>query len=265
MFSTSTYFTYANQNSADYDIVLARTGGLPSYQVGISYEPQYKKIKYNDKMFFYGNEKNLYEFELELYKETMWTALDRQNVCRWLFQNSFQDLNFSNPYSASQANQVIDIIYNCQPVGKPESCDYGGLYGIKIKFLNSTPYPTTRTLTQTFDLSDITETTQITVVNHSNINEYFYRTILNVSMRESGSITLTNNSDGGRYVTFSNLNNNEIITLDNQLGSLISSTGDDKLDSWNYNYLRLAPHGNNYITVNKKCIIEITGRYPIIV
>lgn len=266
MFSTATGFTYAGQKSETYNIILARASSLPSYQVGLSYNPLYDKIKYVDRLFSYGNDKNPLEFELEMYKETFWTVKDRKNICSWLFKNNFEDLIFANDVGETDPNnQHTDVVYNCQPTGRPESCDYGNLYGIKIKFLSSLPYATTQLSTQYHDLSTIGSTpTIIEFVNRGNLNEYFYDTTLEIQLTGSNtSVQLKNVTDGGRIVSFTTLSTNELITMVNQLGILTSSTGLDRYSKWNKNWFRLTT-GTNYIEVTGACELTLQAKYPLI-
>jgi hypothetical protein len=260
MFSTSTAFTYAGGSSDQFGIILARTS-LPTYQVGISYEPIYEKIRYIDKIYSYGNSKNLLEFELEMYRESMWTVADRMAITGWLFRNGFNDLVFDSA-TLEQSNQTMDIVFNCQPNGQVESCDFGGLYGIKIKFINSIPYPTTRSTIQSFVLAN---NDTFTIDNRSNLNEYFYDTLLTVALTGATTgFTLTNYSDSVRAVSFTNLSTLEIITMNNQIGTIVSSTTNNRIPAWNKNYLRLVP-GKNYFKITGSANIDVLAKYPIII
>lgn len=266
MISTATRIEYDGISSEDYGIIVARTSGLPSYHSGIITNPQTQKILGIDRLFFYGNEKTPFTFDLELYKETIWTIQDRKDVFSWLYKNTFKDLTFLHESATpASGDSYEDIIYNCIPIGEPEAIDYGGMYGVKIKFQSSLPYPTTEEKVQTFDLSTNTTTTNITVVNYSNLNEYFYDIEVEFTLiGDSTGVRLVNTSDANRTFEFTGLTASEKITVDNLYGDIVSDLGTNRYPDFNKYWFRLNT-GNNVITVTGKCLLTITAKYPIII
>lgn len=266
MISTATRIEYDGISSEDYGIIVARTSGLPSYHSGIITNPQTQKILGIDSLFLYGNDKTPFTFDLELYKETMWTIQDRKNVSAWLYKNTFKDLIFLHESATpASGDEYEDIIYNCMPIGKPEAIDYGGMYGLKIQFQNRLPYPTTEEKVQTFDLSSNTTTTNITVINYSNLNEYIDDIEVAFTLvGDSTGIKFVNTSDSNREFEFTELSTEETVTVDNLYGDIVSNTGLNRYPKFNKNWFRLTT-GNNVITVTGKCLLTITAKYPIII
>lgn len=271
MISTATRIEYDGVSSEDYGIIVARTSGLPSYHSGLITNPQTQKILGIDKLFFYGNEKTPFTFDLELYKETRWTIQDRKDVFHWLYKNSFRDLIFLHEEDNPDPDDMYeDIYYNCMPIGEPEAIDYGGMYGVRIRFQNSLPYATTRDIEQTYDLSANTTTTNITVNNYGNLNEYFYDMEIEFTLvDDSTGITLVNTDDANRTFQFTGLSAGETVTVNNLYGDIVSDTGLNRLSNFNKTWFRLAEGltetTENIVTVTGKCLLTISARFPIII
>lgn len=272
MFVTSTHIQYNGLSSESFGIIVGKlnSSGEVNYQTGINTEHIINKVKFIDEVFYYGTEKIPLEFELELYKETPFTITDRLNLHTWLYSGTgYCDLIFNNPdfEETIQADMCEDIVFSCMPVGKMESVNLGQMFGVKLTFLCNKPYPTTKETIQRWDLSDNSGTVLLDppLVNRSNLNEYFWDTQLEIRLKGSSTgVTLTNLSDIGYSIQFSNLNTSEIITLKNKLGLITSSTGLNRLDKWNFNFLRLVA-GVNHIQVTGACEIILTAKYPIII
>jgi hypothetical protein len=271
MISTATQIEYDGESSEDYDIIRAYTSGLPSYHSGLIVNPQTQKILGIDKLFFYGIDKTPFTFDLELYKETIWTIQDRKDVYKWLYKNSFKDLVFLHEEDNPDPDDMYeDIVYNCMPIGEPQAIDYGGMYGVKIKFQNSLPYATTNDVEQVFDLYDNTTTTDITLYNYSNLNEYLYDIDIEFTLvGDSTGITLVNKSDENRTFSFTGLDEEETVTVSNLYGDIVSDTGENRYPNFNKTWFRIAEGQpvttENILTITGKCLLTISARFPLII
>ena len=260
--STSTLFTYNDERSEDFDIILGEINTNKSYQYGLNYTPQIEKINGIDNLFYYGINREPLKFTLNMFKETYWTVENRMDIAEWLFQGNFKDLIFADDESGES---YTDIVYSCMPIGEINSFDYGRLYGISVPFLCSLPYPTTNTTVREFDLYDNDTTVTISINNLSNLNDYFYNIDLEFELKsDSTGISLENLTDGGRTFTFTGLDTLEVISVQNQRKEIISSTGENRLSNFNKNWFRLLT-GYNSIKVTGKCYLDIQAKFPIII
>ena len=265
LISTSMGFYYGGYYSVDYDLTVASIDSSPySYQAGINYDIQMSKANNRDVVNFYGVNKKLLEFDFQIFKTTVWTIEDRKDIMNIFFQNAFRDLYFAD--DDDSGDHYTNIIFNCMPNGKVEAIDFGGMYGMSIPMICSTPYALTEEINQYFDLSTNTTTTDIEVRNYGNLqNEPYYNIEIDFTLVDAETdISLVNNNDSGRECAFTGLTATENIIINNYTKEITSDTASSRISEFNKTWFRLVA-GINTITVTGKCLIAFTARYPIII
>ncbi len=83
--------------------------------------------------------------------------------------------------------------------------------------------------------------------NRSGNNDYTYPTIVFTMSNVGGSFTIQNSSDGNRLFQFTALAANEVVTVDNNLQIITSSTGLLRLSHFNKYFFRLIPEINSLL------------------
>ena len=79
----------------------------------------------------------------------------------------------------------------------------------------------------------------------------------------ANSVSISNLTTGNDAFTINNLTNNQIITIDNEIGTVMCDQENLIMHS-NRKWLELIP-GNNKITVSGNCNVEIMSLYPVMV
>jgi hypothetical protein len=138
---------------------------------------------------------------------------------------------------------------------------------VQCHLRTSAPHAYLEEQISTFDFSDITSPATFEINAKFNVSnsrgEYYYYPQLWIDLRgDSTGVTITNNSDGGRVFQIQVENTLEEFYFNNQLKQIISSTGLNRLQNFNKNWLRLTA-GNNILTVDMPCILQFRCQYPV--
>ena len=112
-----------------------------------------------------------------------------------------------------------------------------------------------------FDI--VNKTSNIELYNKSNVVD-FYEPEIKITLTGSNTgISLTNLSDGGRIFGFTSLSIGEILTVDNKLKKIVSSTNNARIGKLiDKNWLKLI-YGKNILKVSNECKISVTSQYPL--
>lgn len=258
---TNTTFQFDGKKSTDILdkhllLVNLDTGGKHA-PFGTEREINEEYVRNNPIPYFFGiDEKPLY-FRVTIAKEDglELTYEDRIKIVRWLFHDE---------YKPFMSTDNIDVVFECLLIERPEKILYGNIPRlIELNFRCNAPWAWSPLITTNYDLSDNTTTQIITMTNGSNVEKYNYPEIWIKSL-DGGTVSLVNNSDGGRQFTFANLQVNETIYVNNRLKHIetdIPNTYRLK-DFIGRNWLRLG-YGTNKIGVTGKCLIKTQMKYPI--
>lgn len=159
-------------------------------------------------------------------------------------------------------DDVAEIYFDCI-LNDPKIIRVGNLLrGISFTVDCSSPFafcfPKTTTYTYTTPVVDNT-----VVFNNSSddIGAYLYPSNIITMNSFGGDIVITNLSDSNRVFQFTGLSANEVITIDNSLQTLTSSTGLKRLSTFNNHYLRLIPGVNNLKIQGSVASVTITCQF----
>ena len=175
--------------------------------------------------------------------------INRREILSWLYAPGFRELIIHQPdyenYKFRVAISCINTIYvGSLCVGFSMNLTFDSIYGYGEPTISK----------QTLSGSAKT----IKLLNRSDpICQYVMPTIKFTNRRSSGSLSITNKSDASlSKFLISNLSNNEVVTIDNELQIISSSSKDDILSSFNKAWLKLKP-GINELSLQGTGDIEI--------
>lgn len=173
------------------------------------------------------------EFDVSLNSPREITSVDLGIIQAWLFGHK--------QYKKLQIVQsdIQEVYYNCFLKNPRVNKDGNIIRGIRATVVCDAPWGWTFDKTKTYSYSsgDINE--NIIFNNISDDNGYLYPTVQFTMNEFGGNFTITNSSDGGRQFIFTDLTQNEVVTVNNDLNIISSSLGLRRLGSFNKKWFRM--------------------------
>lgn len=162
---------------------------------------------------------------------------------KWLFgQLGYKKLQIIQP-------DMLDVYFNCF-LKNPSMLKTGNQirgYSFDIECDAPWAWQFEKTLTKTYTAETVSDS--FSFKNTSDNNDYLYpKTTITIN-EFGGDITITNASDNSRIFQITDLSANEVLTIDNDLGILTSSTDLLRMGTFNKNWFRLVS-GNNEISID---------------
>lgn len=194
MIKSSLYFNYAGRDSLDFNIVNVSVDNAELKESFLAN----KKIKEQntieaDKLYFQGVERNPLQLKLQFYFTEKWNEDLIRETARWLHQDYYQPLYFSeNP----------EKIYYAMPVDDVEMTHYGLSQGyLDITMRCNTYHAYSREyLSETYDLSENNENgTEIILSNCGDID---IKPDVWIKKIGNGSLEIINKSNNGEVTSF---------------------------------------------------------------
>lgn len=180
------------------------------------------------------------------------TSSKLQEIASWLFQDDYKEF-----YSEDNPDKRYYLIATSEINFKTNGANEGYL---EVQFRSKYPYALTMAATPTYTISG---SGNIVINNTSNVYRYYYPELqFTVNSSSPTTITFTNTTDSNRITSFTGLSNGEIIYMNNQKRTLISSTGNYRYNSFNKNWLRLI-QGINTISVSGNVSVMFRTQFPI--
>jgi phage-related protein len=219
-----------------------------------------EQVPYRDIPTFYKTIKKPIEFTLKF------SLLDDEFTEEYRFQ--IAKLFGGDTYKSFQSTDFLGRIFYVICTNQSDLYLTGNRGYFELQLRTSAPYSFSIPEISTFDLSDITEPTTIMLVNKSNVmhpkyQDYYYEPELWIDLKgDSTGVTLTNTSDANRVFQIQVENTLEEFYFNNQLKQIVSSSGLNRLGNFNKNWLRLT-YGQNLITVDNPCVIQIKSEFPL--
>jgi phage-related protein len=90
---------------------------------------------------------------------------------------------------------------------------------------------------------------------------YLYPKLVITMNNSGGNVTITNSSDASRVFSFTGLLTSEVITIDNSLQQITSSTGLLRMSNFNKKFFRLIPEINNLRFQGNIASIDMTYQF----
>jgi phage-related protein len=236
-------FIYNNIPSDYYGLLIGDldSGGVNETMGSSNMEILDQKIYRRATPFFYGATPSpILTFDMSAFSEN---EIDSD------FFRLIQKVFFSSKkYSKLQIVQDdMAEIYFDAILNDPKIIRVGNLLrGISFTVTCSSPFAWNFPKTTTYTYSTPTIDSTVIFNNSSDDNgSYLYPSNVITMNSFGGNITITNLSDSNRVFSFTGLQAGEVITIDNSLQTISSSTGLKRLSNFNKKFLRLIPGVNN--------------------
>lgn len=216
--------------------------------------------------YFYGVEKSVLEFSLTLallddeLQPKEWSAEQRMTVARWLLHDT---------YKSFQTNDDLGKIYYGIFTDATNIFTVNNTGYLEITFTTNSYCAWSPVIYSVFDLwNNPVEGTIVEIENISNINKLFLPKI-EIEMKEASGelydVQLINISNNNKEFSFTGLRYDEIISVDNENGIIISSypIHINPYGSFNKQWFELV-YGINQIKIIGKCKVTFESQFPII-
>ena len=204
------------------------------------------------KRFYFGGRRieNAPQKQMSIISDRGINDINRREILSWLYKPGFRELLIHQSdyewYKFRVAISDINVIYfSALCVGFSMTLNFDSIYG--------TGKPTVVKATL-----DGTEKTVKLLNKSDNLCQYTMPTLKFTNKVSAGELTIRNNSDTSLMeFELTDLRNNEVVTIDNELQLISSSANDDILSYFNKRWLRLKP-GMNELAIKGTGDIEIT-------
>jgi len=239
-------FMFDGKSSSMYNLMLANfDSSMIKSPAGAEIEV-FKKYTYRrSRPYLYGTSPTpVLEFPITISSSQYIDASTRSLIEAWLFGH--KGYKKFQPIQSDLSNIYYNVLLK-----NPKTVYVGNLQmGFECTAECDAPHAwqVEKTTTKTYSGSSIVSDT-FGFYNSSADNDYLYPELVITTNVSGCNVSLTNNTDGGRVFSFSDIAANEVLTVDNDRQIISSSTGlTNRLGKFNKKWFRLLP-GNNNITV----------------
>lgn len=249
-------FSYNNISSQEMNVCLITNDESNLTQIfSPTVEIMKDKIKGRDSAYIYGIDRQpltIPSIKITKIDETPFSFEDRVEIMAWLCKD-----NQFHPFISDDFPEVeFSLKFN-----KASFTNFFNNHGYyELSAESNLPYPTSSVLYSNFDLSTNPTSKTITLMNNSNVLEYYYPMIEFALKGSSTSFKIINHTTGQTF-EFTGLSALETVNVDNLNKRIKSSTNLPRLSNFNKNWLKLA-YGLNNIEVFGTCILDVKCQFP---
>ena len=232
-------FVFDNIPSETYDLFIISDGasGVLTNVGSGSVTLFTKEIYRRQKPFFFGTQQSpTLQFDLTFGSLNPIEANKQMLIQPWLLgQSKYKKLQICQ-------DDYGDVYFNCI-MTSPEIVTIGNFaYSFKCTVICDSPFAWE--FPKTYTVNNIATTTTFNFNNISNNNDYMYPTLKFYLSATSTGFTLVNTTLNETF-SMSNLSNNEVITINCDLGIITSSLGLSRYSKLSGGFFRLKPLINN--------------------
>jgi phage-related protein len=228
-------------------------GGINESMASFDLNVKEEKLFRRNAPYFYGAESDAHlEFEVSAYSEEEISAEDSTFISRWLFgSKNYKKFQYVQP--------DMQNVFFWAILSSPEAIRSGNIIqGIRFKVTCNAPFGFTFPKTTTYTYTDAVVNANEMFYNSSdNTSDYLYPRLVLTMNSTGGDVSITNAEDSGRVFGFTELQADEVLTIDNSLQTISSSSGLKRLGSFNKKWLRFLPNKNNLTIVGNLASIEL--------
>lgn len=236
----SSSFIYDSRPSSYFNLFVSEIGGDGSstWNGSGSMEIYNRKIYRRNLPYFYGSAVgDNVEYELSFTSPEDIDSRTSELIQKWLFSSrSYKKLMIIQP---DMQDVYMNVILNNPQVVR----DGNFIRGYTCTAQCDSPFggwrfPKTKTYTYTSEVIDET----VVFNNSSDDSGSYLKPQLVITMNNAGGdVFITNQSDGNRVSSFIDLSPNEVLTIDNSLEQMQSSTDLKRMSNFNKKFFRLIP------------------------
>lgn len=244
----ATYFTYDGVFSGIYGLVLADFDDSSVTETA-AFSPVLKTTKPVSVNRFFHNGVSYDtapQFQFSVLSEVEIPDFLRREILSWLVGR--------NEYKKLQIHQedLYQYHYNCVFTDTEIIFVNGRCHGFRLTANFDSPYARGRATSVTVEAGTHT----VTIDNKSDIRDSYVYPVVQFS---GESVDIVNETDDPqRHFTFERLNNNETVTVDNEVRCITSTVDGEKLSNFtSKNWLRLRP-GRNTLTITAAGTVTVT-------
>jgi phage-related protein len=252
-------FSYDGQSSEMYNLSIANlddgssTVSSPgSGKISIIDQFIYRRIS----PFFYGvHFDSRLSFPVSFFSPDEIDSVSLSYAQQWLFSSlSYKPLAIIQP-------DLDDILAYCI-FTDPQIIRAGNIiYGLSATCECSSQFFYTYPKSVSYAYTSPPYQSPITFFNNSHIQNYLYPSIIFLMNSTGGTLNIINTSDTYRSFMFAGLQPNEVISVNNDLGIISSSTGALRLSNFNKNFLRFVPGLNQLLVSGNVSTIQLTYQF----
>ena len=183
-----------------------------------------------------------------------WTATTIIEINNWLFQEGFKKFQ-----PGDLDNQGYNIIYYLKAISMDKKLN-PNMYGyLEFTFKSYDGYG------YAIPSNSLTvgsgETRNITSL--SNVDEIYYPKMKIKNLGNKSNVITITNQTNGKSLSITNMQQNEVITIDCKIGSVLGDSGNNRFSVLqNFDFIGLSK-GNNTISVSKNCSVEFICEFPV--
>lgn len=253
-----TNFTINGESNEDYGIyIVGKDSSTTNQQFGVTSKAVRDKIKYRDEPYSMGFERDIYNIQISMAKieddNLDYTYEDRISITRWLKgKDKFVE------FISEDSPLVYYLHFNSgdfENLGRNQGVV---TFDCEMQY----PYAMSEMLYTNEDLSDNTSSTNLTMVNNSNVIDYYYPMMEFTLVGTNTSFKIINHSNNGEVFEFTGLTIGETICIDNLNKRIKSSLGIARLTNFNKKWFNLI-YGQNDVEVFGACILDMKYQFPI--
>ncbi len=248
-------FKYDGIMSTQYGLIIANINTdyketkLDGNQVySITYIPATKKFYLSDRKI---EEPLSFDIEITSNESNKYLSiLQQRNIVKWLFDRvSYHKFEIMD-------KDYAGLYFNCYFTDS-ESLNYGmGCVGYKFKVVCDASWAWENQKTYTYSFTTLPST--VNFINSSDYEDYLYpQSVVITCGTTGGTISITNKDDNNYVVQFTGLVANEVITI-TDIGQILSSTGNSRIDNWNGHRLKFKNKDNHLLVSGDVKTIQIT-------
>lgn len=244
------YFTYNGIPSEQFGILNVNVqSGLQSEPFASGRSIVEQKVRGNDKPYFMGVEKAPFEFNVSFAFEETWDDDRIRDVARWLLNPKY--------YAPLVFADEPDKIYYCLCVDSPElvhTCLKTGYVNLRFRCADSYAYTSVYNVIHDLSANPVNGT----VITFENFGDAECRPLVEIRKIGDGDVSFFNQSNGNAEMTFQDLLDDEILTVDCENRVIETNVPlTYRYENLHGDYLKLVLH-NNYLLVKGTCEIKFT-------
>lgn len=225
---------------------------VPSANVELFTESIYQRPK----VYLYGVQQTpVLEFPIKIFTPGEIDNGVSQIIQRWLFGR----MQYKKLYIMQ--NDMTDVYFNCI-INQPEVIKNGNIItGFNANVVCDSPFAWEYQKSTTGTYTDAVVSTVQKFINLSDNTGYLYPTLQITMNILGGDIYITNLNDSDRVFSFTGLSANEVLTVNNEYNTIVSSTGLSRIATFNKKWMRFVPGLNELQILGSISSLKITYQF----